>query len=184
MNPKSLAEAANEYFMTQMENIFVDRTVAIETFEQYLNHRYRNNCYNYSATALMGMMPTDELVRGEIRTDNSWQWENGGYGHGWLEFTYQGEIFVFDSMIKGIMPKAEWYEKAQPKKIVKFTKQEILNLLLVPEKVKLRSDGSYEVNDIFNYDDKDNIENPFQKAIIYMQGKDVHRFIAFRFFCN
>ena len=49
---------ADQYFLKKMENIFVDRGVykVVETFSEYISHRYRNNCYEYSSTAIMGMI--------------------------------------------------------------------------------------------------------------------------------
>lgn len=176
--------AADKFFMDKTRKIFIDRTVAIETFEQYLNHRYRNNCYNYSASAIMGMSLDDYLVRGDITIYDSWQWENGGYDHGWVEFNFEGETYVFDSRVNGVTLKKEWYLKFKPKNIVKFTKREILNSILNSERVKVRKDGAYEVNDTISFDDKNNIQNPFSKSIIYMSGNDVEKFIAYRFFCN
>lgn len=177
---------ANRYFFNRMENIFVDRGVynVVETFKQYLDHRYRNNCYEYSSTAIMGMQGNDYLVRGTLTLSSDWRWENGGYGHGWIEFLYDGKEFVFDSRCSSIILKQDWYKQFNPQNIVKFTKKEILDIIFTNENIIHLSDESCQVKDIYNENDINNIFNPFRKSKIYFEGKNVKKFIAFKEFCN
>lgn len=186
MNVLHNNEAANQYFLNRMEKIFVDRGVykVVETFAQYLNHRYRNNCYEYSGTAIIGMKPDDYLVRGSLTLSDDWMWENGGYGHGWVEFVYNGEEVIFDSRCKGIVPKKEWYEEFKPQDIVKFTKKQVLDTIFTPERVKTLQDGTCQCNSDYDEHDSNHIFNPFRNAKIYITGMTVKKFIAFKEFCN
>ncbi len=46
-------ERANRYFMQKTKKVYIERCAKIEPFEEYLRHRYHDNCYCYSAYALM-----------------------------------------------------------------------------------------------------------------------------------
>ena len=85
---------ANRYFERRMRTIFVDRVCAkgIETFEQYLSYRYRDNCYYYSGYAIIGLKDDDYLMRGDLCISGDFIWGNGGYSHGWVEFKYNSDI--------------------------------------------------------------------------------------------
>ena len=48
-------EKANRYFLQRTKKVYIERCTKIESFEEYLSHRYRDNCYYYSAYALMGL---------------------------------------------------------------------------------------------------------------------------------
>lgn len=177
---------ANQYFLKQMENIFVDRGIyeVVESFEKYLNHRYRNNCYEYSSTAIIGMKLDDYLVRGNLMISYDWMWADGGYEHGWVEFLHNGEEYVFDSRCKGVVPKKDWYGEFKPKDIVKFTKQDIFNTVFVPENMIYLGNGAYQIKDNYRENDADKIFNPFRMSKIYFVGKEVKKFIAYKEFCN
>lgn len=179
-------EFANNYFLKRMENIFVDRGVykVVENFLDYLKHRYRNNCYNYSATAIMGMRENDYLVRGTLTLSHDWMWCNGGYAHGWVEFLYDGQEFVFDSRCKEIVQKKEWYDEFNPKEIVRFSKQEVIDTIFVPEKITAISNGVYQVDDSYEEQDTNNLINPFRKAKIHFDETTIKKFIAYKEFCN
>ncbi len=179
-------EHANKYFLERMKNIFVDRGVykGVETFEEYLNHRYRNNCYWYSATAIIGMLENDYLVRGSISLSYDWMWSDGGYEHGWVEFTLQGKEYVFDSRCNGVALKQEWYEEFKPKNIVKYTKQQILNTVFISEKMTYLQDGTYQISDAYEKKDECNLYNPYARAKIHFENGKIKFFTAFREFCN
>lgn len=177
---------ADQYFLKKMENIFVDRGVykVVETFSEYISHRYRNNCYEYSSTAIMGMNPNDYLVRGTLTISYDWMWADGGYEHGWVEFLHNGIEFVFDSRCKGVVLKKYWYNEFKPQNIVKFTKQDILNTVFVSPNMILLGDNVYQIGDTYREDDKNKIFNPFRKSKVYFVGKDVKKFVAYKEFCN
>lgn len=120
----SKIEDAKRYFVEQTGKVYVERcnSKGIESFEEYLNHRYRDNCYYYSAFALMGLNSDDYLVRGLI---NYPDYKN--YAHGWVEFKFEDEMYIFDSMIKGVTLKSEWEKEFCPKITYRKTQQEILD---------------------------------------------------------
>lgn len=123
-------ERAWEYFLDRTKVVYVDRCTTIESFEDYLEHRYRNNCYFYSAYALMGLKPQDFLVRGDICLERNFVWRNGGYPHGWVEFEFEGEYYVFDSMLEKPVPKQEYYDYYKPQITYKKSQKEILDEFL------------------------------------------------------
>ena len=130
----------------------------IESFQEYLNHRYRDNCYYYSAYALMGLKPDDFLVRGYIDLDS---WKN--YPHGWVEFTFEENEYVFDSMVKGIVSKQEWYENFNPRVEYKKTQKEILDEFLNERNAFKIQDGFWQFKYIVMNTNKDDI--PYHEII-------------------
>lgn len=172
----------DKYFNSRMQRVFVYRVEykQLETFSQYLSHRYRNSCYFYSSYALMGLNDGDRLVRGTITLDYDWMWEDGGYGHGWIEFDYQGEEYIFDSRCRYIELKKEWYEKFNPQNIVRFTKREILDSVFLPSKTRQLEDGAYEVYGLEGRYDKNYRLSPLKMSKIYMQNGEITKFIAYR----
>lgn len=120
-----LIQKAWKYFLQRTKCVYVERYTNIETFEEYLSHSYRNNCYYYSTYALMGMKPNDILVRGFIDLDDCTD-----YHHGWVEFEFEGKQFVFDSMLKYVVPKQEYYEHFNPRIDYKKSQKEILDEFL------------------------------------------------------
>lgn len=172
--------SANEYFFSCMKKVYVDRVYIVESFEQYLRHRYRTNCYFYSGYAVMGMKADDRMVRGDICLDHDWMWCNGGYGHGWVEFLYDGEEFVFDSMCESVMAKELWYKKFRPQNIVSYTHQEILKNILLPSNCRLLPNGFYEIAENLAHEDRLYKLKPYQSAEILLTDGIVERFIAHR----
>ena len=130
-------ENVERYFERRTSTVYIDRCTKIESFQEYLNHRYRDNCYYYSAYALMGLKPDDFLVRGYIDV-GSWR----KYHHGWVEFTYKNNEYVFDSMVKTIVSKQDWYEHFDPSVNYKKTQKEILDAFL-------NEKNAYKVHDGF-----------------------------------
>lgn len=175
-----LQQLTNQYFFSEMQNIFVDRYFGLETFEQYLSHRYKTNCYFYSAYAVMGLKSSDLMVRGDIRLDKDSFWADGGYGHGWVEFTYDGKTYVFDSRCKEIMQKELWYQKFEPQNMIKFTQEQLLSILLSPDK-STNMGNLYQVRDLTDYRDVNFLERPFRRAIVSVEANTmaVQRFIGF-----
>ena len=98
------------YFKMSTGIVYVERGNQVESFQEYLGHRYQDNCYYYSAFALMGLKPEDYLVRGDINSNN---WRH--YPHGWVEFSYDKQEYVFDSMLTNfLVSKEEWYQYYNP----------------------------------------------------------------------
>ena len=136
---------ANRYFNRRMRAIFVDSCTAkgIETFKEYLAYRYRDNCYYYSGYAIIGLNNDDYLMRGDLCISGDFIFGNGGYSHGWVEFKYRGKEYVFDSMCREVVPKAEWYEEFKPNVKFKHSKQEIIESF--KDKLQLLSKNRYRV---------------------------------------
>lgn len=114
------------YFKMSTGIVYVERGNQVESFQEYLGHRYQDNCYYYSAFALMGLKPEDYLVRGDIDSNN-WRY----YHHGWVEFSYDEQEYVFDSMLTNfLVSKEEWYQYYNPEITYKKTQEKILNEFL------------------------------------------------------
>ena len=120
--PTECLEKANRYFVQRTKKVYIERCTKIESFEEYLAHRYQDNCYYYSAYALMGLKQDDFLVRGYIDLNDC-----EDYRHGWVEFKFEEEEYVFDSRIKGVVLKQEYYENFNPRIKYKKTQKEILD---------------------------------------------------------
>lgn len=177
---ESKNNVANRYFVNRMRKIFVDRCVGIENFDQYLAHRYRTNCYFYSAYAIMGMLHTDFLVRGDITLADDWQWCDGGYGHGWVEFSFLGTEFVFDSACQNVVPKEEWYEKFKPENMIKITQKQILEKL-IPSTHCFERGAFYQIRtETDDETDQNYLVKPFKDAVVFLKRDIIMRFIAYR----
>lgn len=139
---------ANRYFTQNTKKVYIERRTKIESFEEYLNHRYRDNCYYYSAYALMGLNFDDFLVRGYI---------DRNYHHGWIEFKFEENEYIFDSMIKTVIPKQEWYESFNPRIDYKKTQKEILDTYLNERCAFKIKDGFWQFKSIVMNTDKTDI---------------------------
>lgn len=129
------------YFLSRTKKVYIERCTKIESFEEYLAHRYRDNCYYYSGYAIMGLKPQDYLVRGELTLKDEWPYQNGGYRHGWVEFMFENKEYVFDSMLKTPVPKKEYYDYYQPQITYKKSQKEILDTFLKePGAIKIDDD--------------------------------------------
>ena len=170
---------ANQYFDRRMRNVFVDRTCVegIESFETYLDYRYRDNCYYYSGYSIMGLKKCDYLVRGEICISEDYIWEKGGYSHGWVEFKVYGEEYVFDSRCKGVVPKAEWYKEFKPKVKFKYSQKEIIESI-IPYAQRLKS-NCYEVRKIKIADNAYYTTDIYRRGKLFMCKNKVKNFIAY-----
>ena len=120
-------EKANAYFYDMTKKVYVERcnNLGIESFKQYLEHRYRDACYNYSFYALMGLKNSDVLLRGSINFP-----DYKDYLHGWVEFTFDDEAYVFDNHFNSVVKKEEWYKLRNPEIYYKKTQKEILDKYL------------------------------------------------------
>lgn len=162
-------ELANRYFDRRMRTIFIDRVCAkgIETFEKYLSYRYQDNCYYYSGYAIIGLNNDDYLIRGDLCISDDFIWKDGGYSHGWVEFKYMGKEYVFDSMCRSIVPKAEWYEEFNPNVKFKYSKKEIIESF--KDKLQNIAKNCYEVKgtNISSY----YTDTVYEHGKLFMHGK-------------
>lgn len=168
---------ANRYFDRRMKKIFVDRVCSkgIETFEQYLSYRYRDNCYCYSGYAIIGLNDDDYLMRGDLCISGDFIFGNGGYSHGWVEFKYNGKEYVFDSLCYGVVPKSEWYEEFKPKVKFRYSKKEIIKSFQC--KLLKSTSNCYQVqgSNISAY----YTGNVYEGGKLFTQDEKVEKFIAY-----
>ena len=177
MLEKLQQDMANRYFDRRMKVVFVDRVcgLGIETFKKYLSYRYRDNCYYYSGYAIMGLKDNDYLVRGNISLPHS-VYANGGYSHGWVEFMYNGQEYVFDSMCIGVVPKDEWYNHFKPDVKFKYSKKVILESIL-EENVQDPEDKQYLIKTIGITSWY--TQSVYRGGILVMRGNKVKKFTAY-----
>lgn len=155
---------ADLYFEKSTKKVYIERCTKIESFKEYLEHRYRDNCYYYSAFALMGLKPNDFLVRGYL---------DGNYHHGWVEFKFEDTEFVFDSMLKHIVLKEDYYKKFNPKIGYKKTQKEILDEYLNEKcAFKIKEDFWQFKYIVMNTDE--NIDNISYNKIIENDRENAH----------
>ena len=113
-------QSVDEYFFQRTKKVYIEQCTKIVSFEKYLKQHYSEECYYYSAYALMGLKPNDFLVRGYINITSF-------YHHGWVEFEFQGKDYVFDSRLENIILKQKYYEEYNPRITYKKTQKEILD---------------------------------------------------------
>ena len=143
---------ANWYFSQMTEKVYIETYEKIESFKEYLNHRYRDNCYYYSAYACMGLKPDDFIVRGNINVDGRY------YHHGWVEFFFDGNEYVFDSMIKNVTLKEKWYKIFNPRVDYRKKQKEILDKFLNEKCAFKIQEGFWQFKRIVMNTDKENIQ--------------------------
>ncbi len=183
--------SVSDYFFKQTKKVFVDRRPSpfdIETFEAFLNHRYEQICYYYSAYAIMGLEDTDKLVRGRIDVGNelgflyqkmfpNMERPNSDYDHGWVEFYYEGHWYVFDNLLKIIVLKEDYEEFRKPVINSKMMKQELIKIYTSKECANL-SNGIYYVKELDSEPTCTSIA--FSKSIIELDEKQkVKKFTAY-----
>ena len=183
-------EKANRYFSQSTKKVYVEVCTKIESFEEYLNHRYSDNCYYYSAYACMGLKPDDFLVRGCIDVDGC-----KNYNHGWVEFKFDGHEYVFDSMIKGIVLKQEWYKSYNPRVEYIKTQREILDEYLNErcafkieeefwqfKRIVMNTDKEITYNEIITNDENNGYVPStlmLARVVIDKYSSEITRFIAY-----
>jgi len=127
------ADATKKVFISYVESYQLDklseyeRKRYIKSFRDYLSKRYRDNCYYYSTYAILGLDDSAQLVRGIQTTQGD---RSNCYRHGWVNFNFEGEEFIFDSMVNGIITKAEWDKYYTPKITASTSRKEILDYFL------------------------------------------------------
>jgi hypothetical protein len=138
---------ANNYFIKMTQKVYIETNSKIESFEEYLAHRYNNICYYYSGYALMGLKPNDFLVRGYINYKNQ-----KNFHHGWVEFQFNENEYIFDSLKKNVLVKQDWYELFNPRINYKKSQKEILDEYLNEKCAFKIQDGFWQFKRFFkNY---------------------------------
>ena len=189
----------NEYFFKQLEKIYVNRcnSLGIETFDKYLSYQYQGNCYYYSAWALMGLDNNAKVVRGRININlnkKAWfnysihrQYPNSNYYHGWVEFTFNGEEYVFDSMISTVVSKKWYYKNKQPVVNCKITLEEVIKMCIGDKDTEQIAPYTYKTGNLYmkyyksHEKDTTYLACPMSKAIIELEPSEnkIKKFIAY-----
>lgn len=171
---------ATRYFLQKTKKVYIEtnNVNGIETFKKYLRHRYSDNCYYYSAYALMGLNHSDFLIRGMIALSSN---SSSNYAHGWVEFTFEGNEFVFDSRIEGIVPKKTYYETFRPKITFKKSQLDIIKQYLTSEYTIQITTNIWQFKDYIDDNDYDNgyVLNALRLSRIEYIGGKITRFLAY-----
>lgn len=182
----------NQYFEKCIEKIFVAREYynpkryAFLKFQDYLAKHYKDSCYHYSSYAIMALLSNDHIVRGKIDVD-----ENGysNYEHGWVEFSFNGEEYVFDSLNYSIVEKQLYYEHMKP--IITYISSlgETLDIFTSPENSVQISENTFKVKDFdlvynqFMKIDSSHLFLPLSESEIIIDDKEkqlVKKFTGYR----
>lgn len=138
----------NQYFESCTEKIFVARKYYCPErykfikFQEYLDKRFKDSCYHYSSYAIMGLLETDNIVRGKIDVDEN---DNCSYEHGWVEFSFGGKEYVFDSLNYSIVEKQLYYEHMKPIITYRASLEEILDIFTLSENSVQISENTFKV---------------------------------------
>lgn len=177
----------NEYFFKQVEKVYINRCnrLGIETFEKYLNYRYQDNCYYYSAWALMGLDNNAKVVRGRININanrkpyltycTQRKWPNSNYYHGWVEFAFDGEEYVFDSLLPTIVSKNWYYKNKKPVVNYESTLEEVIKMCISDKDTEQIAPYTYRIGNLYMkyYDSQEKdttyLAFPMSKAIIELE---------------
>lgn len=173
-----ILEDENEYFTQSTKKCFISRGSGIKTFDDFLARRYRDMCYFYSEWALMGMDGEDKVIRGIQRKEGD---RADCYWHGWLEYMHNDKELVFDSLVRGIVSKKDYYDYFAPEINHAFTKKEVLSRVMNDKNCSFN--GSIITVDKIGCGDTLNdglIISPMRlsKFIMSANGEKVERFIA------
>lgn len=123
---------ATAYFNKEMEKVYVRRNCQILHFEEIAHNPKGGRCYYLSTWALMGLKSEDGLLRGQIDLPERTEWKaEKNYKHGWVEFFYEDNMYIYDSLENVIWEYNHWYEIHHPHNITfNMTQQEILTLAI------------------------------------------------------
>lgn len=149
------------------------------TMQEYFLKDYRANCYYYSTYILLCMKPTDMLCRGIIHLDGDHDFISRllhkgevvpNYEHGWVEFEFGGEWWVYDDHYNNPIPLEEWQKQRKPYEVYrKFTQTELIDYVTqkYSDKISISKQGhktQISTEDI--WDSKYDIPFPWVDLII------------------
>jgi len=104
---KHKQKQATEYFNKKMDKVIVKG----HKLSYLLKDPEKGLCYYYSSFAILGLTGIDLLVRGKVRLPNHTE---SDYRHGWVEFKFEGNWWVFDDRCGKPIKKEEYYQQFQP----------------------------------------------------------------------
>jgi len=106
-----------------------------KSMKSYFDKGYRANCYYYSTFLVLCLKPTDRLVRGNIHIKRGYETVDlckdkktyPNYKHGWVEFEFKGQWWVYDDHFNYPVKMKEYYKQRYPYEIFKkFTQKELI----------------------------------------------------------
>lgn len=135
---------ATQYFNEQMEKVYVRRNCRITPFSERAHNPGGGQCYYLSTWALMGLKPNDVLVRGQIDLPERPGWKaHSNYKHGWVQFSFEGDHYIYDPCEAHVWPQTPWEETFSPhKETFRKSLQEVLDLVF-----KFEDKTVYHVSD-------------------------------------
>ena len=122
---------ANKYFWECMKkfHVCIVGNSGLLSFSEYLSLQLKKHDFYYSIYALLLLGSDDFLVSGIINTlGEGWNCSNN---YNWVEFTFKGNEYVFDSISKTVTLKEIWYSQFKPRNITKTSQKEILDLCIM-----------------------------------------------------
>lgn len=168
-------ESALKYFYSRLKKGRYENM----TMQEYFLKDYRANCYYYSTYFLLCLKPTDRLVRGKIHLDGDYDFVSRmlyhgkvvpNYEHGWIEFEFEGEWWVWDDHYNNPVPLEQWKKDRAPYEIyTKFTQTELIDYMLSKHKDEITISSSNNVTKISTQDVWDstyNIPLPYVDLVI------------------
>ncbi len=114
--------AVVQYFSNMLKNVTFDgESFSTALIRGYLNHR----CYAGSMISILPMQDSDQLVRGTLHSG-----EKHDYNHGWIEFTFDNQRYVYDTTAKRIFDRDHYYNILCPINIMRKTNEEVKSICL------------------------------------------------------
>ena len=120
MNYDLRNDLATEYFEERMGKVYLLNKHSGEVtgfYGRHLNPRGRD-CYFLTVLALLGLEKYDKRRCGTIDTmpDSNRQVVKD-YKHSWVEYSFDGEAFVYDPLIGCAIPREMYYDRCKPRQV-------------------------------------------------------------------
>jgi len=144
-----------------------------KSLSEYFDAKYIGNCYFYSTYMFLCLQENARLVRGSISLEKSQDKPN--YHHGWVEFEFNGEWYVYDDHYYYPIPIDMWYKIVTPYEIdVKFTHSELIDYICDNFKTKVdiqEKDNIKTISTEYIWDEKFKI--PFMYLDMSLVGNKI-----------
>lgn len=151
---------ATEYFNEEVTKIYVRRNCKISQFNEFAHNPKGGRAYYLSSWALMGLQPDDYLIRGQVDLPDRPGWKaQPNYKHGWIQFLYQDDWFIYDPLESHVWEQNHWEEVHKPHNITfNLSQKEILTLALKDEAF----DNAHQINDyIYQFKNPKKMDLPY-----------------------
>lgn len=148
---------AEDYFAERTKNIYLlnRKTGAITSFYHNRTSPIGRYCYFLSVLAILGLQKDDLRLCGVIDTMPREGYQRvEDYKHSWVEFEFNGEVFVYDCLLNYLVPKDVYYGVCKPRLI--SSKRTLVEVL----KPYLSSQYAYRIGGIsWQFKKKDDLNN-------------------------